>query len=149
VKPRVANQPRSRALCAIALIVPLLLVLGCEQSKLKKVAQAADGFSLAVKAFQDAEIAAHQQGLVDDEEHRQIQAALAEVARAGLELDSDIRAARDVHTASGAAAQVWTSLDNLYSGGVLHIKNPKARRDLEALLLAAKGFLATISAVLG
>jgi hypothetical protein len=127
----------------------MLFALGCEQSKLKKVAQAADGFSLAVKAFQEAEIAAHQQGFVDDQEHHEIQAALADVARAGLELDSDIRAARDVRTARGAMGQVWTSVDNLYTGGVLHIKNPKARQDLEALLLAAKGFLATISAVLG
>ncbi len=147
MKQRVASQV-GRNILVIGLLVPLLVALGCEQSKLKKVAQAVDGFSMAVKAFQDAEIAAHQQGLVDDEEHRQLQTALADVARAGLELDSDIRAAKMNRNALTAVEQAWTSLSNLYYGGVLHIKNPKARQDLEALLLAAKGFLATISAVL-
>ncbi len=144
------NQFANRIL-AIALLVPLLVALGCEQSKLKKVAQAAEGFSLTVKAFQDAEIAAHQQGLVDDAEHKEIERALVDVAHAGLELDNIVRAAGlkvPGPKALAALDQAYTSLDNLFTSGVLHVKNARARQDLEALLLSAKGFLATISAVL-
>jgi len=145
---------KHRNLLALALLLPLLFALGCEQSKLKKAAMAADGFSVTVKAFQEAEISAHQQGLVDDAEHKAIEAAVADLARAGLELDNAVRLA-SANTAGprpgGALAaldQAYASLDNLFHAGVLHIKNPKARQDLQALLLSAKGFLATLSAVL-
>ncbi len=149
-------------LVPIALLLPLVFALGCEQSKLKKVAAAADGFSITVKAFQEAEISAHRQGLVDDAEHKAIEAAIADVARAGLELDNVVRVASQPRPAldgtnaptssklSGLAAldQAYSSLDNLFNAGALHIKNPKARQELQILLLSAKGFLATISAVL-
>ena len=111
-----------------------------------------EGFSVAVKAFQQAEIVAHQQGLVDDAEHKALEGAIADAARAGLELDNVVRAANGVRVpgpkAIAALDQAYTTLDNLFNAGVLHIKNPRARQELQALLLTAKGFLATISAVL-
>ena len=142
---------KHRNLLALALLLPLVFALGCEQSKLKKAAMAADGFSVTVKAFQEAEVSAHQQGLVDDAEHKAIEAAIADMARAGLELDNAVRVASTNTPGPKALAaldQAYASLDNLFNVGVLHIKNPKARQSLQALLLSAKGFLATISAVL-
>ncbi len=136
----------------IALLLPLMFVLGCEQSKLKKLAVAADGFSLTVRSFQQAEVVAHQQGFVSNEEHAAMEKAFIDVANAGVELDNALRVAptrSGKPKAAAALAAALASLDNLLNSGVLHVKNPKARQDLEALILSAKGFLATISAVIG
>jgi len=135
----------------VALLLPLMFVLGCEQSRLKKLALATDAFSLTVRSFQQAEVVAHQQGLVSDEEHAAMEKALIDVANAGVELDNALRVARRGGKPKAAAAlgAALTSLDHLLNSGVLHVKNPKARQDLEALILSAKGFLATISAVIG
>jgi hypothetical protein len=153
--PYTLSHLARRGALAIALIVPLLLTAGCEQSKLKKVAAAVDGFSATVRAFQEAEIVAHQQGLVDDLEHKKIERALADVAHAGLELDNIVRVSEPKTWGQTSKSQVlaalnqaYATLDNLFTNGALHIKNPKARQDLEALLVSAKGFLATVSALL-
>ena len=142
---------RQYTILALAMLLAFLLA-GCEQSKLKKAAAAVDGFSVTVKAFQQAEIVAHQQGLEDDAEHKVLESAISDVARAGGELDNVVRAAGGVRVpgpkALAALDQAYATLDNLFNAGVLHIKNPQARQELQALLLSAKGFLATISAVL-
>jgi hypothetical protein len=133
----------------IALLLPLLFALGCEQSRLKKLALAADGFSLTVRSFQQAEVVAHQQGLVSNEEHAAMEKALIDVANAGVELDNAVRVAHSRSKATAALGDALASLDKLLSDGVLHVKNPKARQDFQALILSAKGFLATISAAIG
>jgi hypothetical protein len=101
-----------------------------------------------VRAFQQAEIVAHAQGLVADDEHAAIERALADVARAGLGLGDAIRAARSKPGATQAIDAALAAVDRLLNEGVLHVKNPRARQDLQALVLSARGFLATISAVL-
>src|SRR5713101_8213699 len=101
-----APRRHARAALAVALLAPLA-ILGCESSKYKKVAQAADGFALSVRAFQQAEIIAHAQGLVADDEHAAIQRALADVARAGLALNDAIRAAQ---SKLGATQAIDTAL---------------------------------------
>jgi hypothetical protein len=138
----------ARSAIGVFLIAALLFAASCDQGKLKRLAQAANGFALTVRSFQQAEIAAYNQQLVSQDEHVAIQRALLDVANAGIELDSAIRLAQSKPKASGALQAALASLDRLVSEGVLHVKNPKVRHDLETLLLSAKGFLTTISAVL-
>ncbi len=145
---RLRGRNCARSAACIFLLVALLFAIGCDQGKLKRIAQAADGFALTVRSFQQAEIAAHAQGLVSQEEHVAIERALLDVANAGIELDSAIRLAQSKPKASAALQAALASLDRLLNEGVLHVKNPKGRQNLEALLFSAKGFLATISAVL-
>ncbi len=141
-----APRRHARAALAVALLAPLAF-LGCESSKYKRVAQAADGFALSVRAFQQAEITAHAQGLIADDEHAAIERALADVARAGLALDDSIHTAQSKPGATQAIDAALAAVDRLLNEGVLHVKNPRARQDLQALVLSARGFLATISAV--
>lgn len=125
------------------------LIVGCDQSAVKKAAQAADGFSISVKALQQAEMVAHVQGLIDDAEHRDLEGYFLDVANTGLELDSAIRVAQSKPKAVEALQAAIASLDRLLNQGVLHLKNPKAKEAMQALILSAKSFLATIAALIG
>lgn len=138
---------RRKATPLLILLPLLFLVAACNQSDVKKAAVAADGLSLAVKNFQEAEIVAHKQGLIDDSEHVAINKALIGFAQAGKELDKAIKAAQSKTTVTGTLNQALTTFDTLLNDGVLHVKNVQVRQSLEAILLAAKGFLATIAIV--
>jgi hypothetical protein len=132
----------------LALLPLLLLAAACDQSNVKKGAVAADWLSLAVKNFGEAEIIAHQQGLIDDSEHVAINKALIDFGNAGKQLDDAIRAAQSKTTVNDALKRALDTFSALLDEGVFHIKNPQARQSLGAILLAAKGFLVTIAAVI-
>ena len=144
------DAPRAhKYLAVLSAILIGGLLMGCEESAVKKAAQAADGFAISVKALQQAEMAAHVQGLIDDAEHRDLQGYFLDVASAGLELDNAIRVAQSKPKAVETLQAAIASLDRMLNQAVPHLKNPKARETMQALILSAKSFLATIAAVIG
>ncbi len=155
MKRFMVSLARRRNLLVAVLLLPLAFAScppGRRADRIRKLAQAADAFSMAVKSFQQAEITAHAQGLVDNAEHAAIERALIDVANAGRELDAAIRvayAAGGRPQAQAAIAAALDSLDRLLAEGVLHVKNDNTRASLQALILAAKSFLAGIAAAFG
>lgn len=133
-----------RAVTALLILALAVGLAGCD-TKTKKIAVAVDGFSIAMKHFQEAEIVAFEQGLVSHEDHRAIQSSLIRIASAQLAFDDVVRAG----STAGAQAvldEALAEFRNLES--VVFALNPKTRAVIEASLLTAKTFLATISAAL-
>jgi hypothetical protein len=135
---------------AIALAVVLVWTLGVGScNKYAKTGELARDFAAGVLAFQQSEIVFHQQGKVSDNEHREIQEYLLQVAQAGKALDMAINkthSAPDATTAMNASiAAVQTLLDK----GVLNVKNDESQAALRASLLSLKTILDSISAIAG
>lgn len=136
-------------------VLLLVLALGltsaawtCNQQNYVKAAQAAASLPQAVGAFQGVEIDLHNQGLVSDNEHRQIQTLILQVAAAGKELDKAVNVAHSQPQATAALQASLTAVQGLLDQGILGIKNEHAKTTLQAVLVSVKGLVATIATVI-
>jgi hypothetical protein len=136
-----------RKLVTVVMLALILANLGCSD-KYRKAAEAARDFAVAVQAVQQAEIALHSQGMVDDQEHLQFEGLLVNVASAGKQVDSVILQASKGGNVEAALDAAIQSTNSLLQDGTLHIKNPQAKAQLSAVLLGAKALLDTIAAVI-
>lgn len=150
-----AGRPSASRSFGIALLVPLLLVAACTQSQMKKAATVMRDFSVALGQVQDAMIAAHNDGFLDDAEHKQIQALIDQIALAGEEAVNTLRAGSGSSLTTGGKSAVLAKLDvalmgidHLTQEGVLHIKNPASRSAASGLILALRGIVRTAQALL-
>lgn len=139
-----------RKTTAIPLVLVLaLLSMNATCDKYRKAGQLARDFAAGVSAFEDAEITLHQTGRVSDDEHRQIQMWVLQVAQAGKTLDQAIN---DTHNATNAKTSLdaaATALAGLLSSGVLQVKNPDSKAALQASVFTLKLIIDNIAAIGG
>ena len=128
----------------------MLTLAGCPSSSTqRKAAQAADIAAASVSGFQRAEIIAHSQGLIPDDDHIYIEQSLLTLGRAGKATDTCIGASL---TNAGIVTCVNISLDTanqLQADGALHLKSVKAKNDFSLAMTGVKSALQTIIAILG
>ena len=137
-----------RKLLVLVVLVTIGTMAACTDSALRKASIAARDLALAVKAFQDAEIIAHQQGRVADDEHGRIQSLLIRVAEAGKELDADIRVLHS-HPKAVVAFQAFDdSLGRLLAEGVIGIKNSQTKAELQLAFTSIRTLAAIIGAAI-
>jgi hypothetical protein len=139
-----------RIAIALAATALALGMLGCPSSSTqRKAAQAADIAAASVSGFQQAEIVAHSQGLIPDDDHLFIEQSLLTLGRAGKATDTCISGAL---TNSGILVCVNISLNTvnqLQADGALHLKSAKAKNDFALTMTGVQAALNTITALLG
>ena len=106
-----------------------------------KVTVAEHNFRFTVQAFQDAEIAAHNQALVPDDLHLKMQGAILKIALAGKDLDDSLAAGASTPTIKAKLDAIYSLLDSLNSDGVLGVKNPTTKATLEIALDSIKAII--------
>jgi hypothetical protein len=116
---------------------------GCPGSVVHKVTVAQHDFRIAVQAFQDTEIALHNQGgVISDDVHIQIQTGIQKVAQAGVDLDTALASNAPTSTLKTKLDSIMALLDDLNNQGLLGVKNQNAKLALTSALLAVKGIVA-------
>lgn len=133
----------------IILVLPLLLLLVACNDKFRQAAQAVNDYSIALSAFQEAEITAHSQGFVDDATHKSIQGAVVKLGQGGQALSTAIRTTKST---PGTVAAVNAALDasnTLINDGLAGVKNPQTKASLTALVLGLRAPLTLIASLFG
>ena len=128
-----------------------LFLTGCpaKSNQLQEAAQASENAAIIVQGFQNAEIAAHQQGLISDADHQFIQKELLTVATLGQTTDSCIAAAANSTGAVGCISTAVTEIDQINADGGLYIKSATAKQDFSIAMTGVKTVLVSIETMLG
>jgi hypothetical protein len=133
-----------RKLLTIALASTLALG-GCAAwragSVQHKVTVAQHNFLTVVTAFQDAEIAEHDQGFVPNDTHVTIQGIVKKVALAAKDLDEALIANADAATLKAKLTVIYGLLDQLQADGLTGIKNAEKKATLQLALNQIKTLL--------
>ncbi len=132
----------------LPVIAVFILLAGCNDI-VARLAKVSGGAAQVTKAFQQAEITLHQQGLVSNEEHVALQRALIPVAEAGVALDGALRNQPTNAKVLTAVSAALTAVDKLNTDGILRIKNAQAQQTLSLALQSIKSLLLTFQAALG
>lgn len=136
---------RKRKLAVVALLIPVMLLtqaFACSGTVVHKVTIAQHDFRISVQAFQDTEIVLHNQGIVPNDLHMQIQQGIQKVAQAGVDLDTALAANAPTSTLKTKLDSIMTLLDSLNNESILGVKNETAKLALTSALLAIKGIVA-------
>lgn len=136
---------RKRHLVAVPALCLLLLAVG-QCDKYAKVGQLAKDFALSVQAFQSTEVVLHQQGKINDAEHKQLETLILEVAKTGITLDQAINQVHSNPQARAALAAAVGQLNALLDSGVLQVKNPDAHAALYTAFIGLKAIVDNIAA---
>jgi len=122
------------------------LLTGCPKgTALHKVTVAEHNFRFTVQAFQDAEIAAHDQNtpvviFVPDDLHMKMQGTILKIALAEKDLNNSLATASK-STIKAKLDAIYSLLDSLNSDGVLGVKNPTTKATLEIALDSIKAII--------
>lgn len=123
---------------AVLVIATSLLISGCTDSDLLKLAHALRDTSNAVAAIQHTVISANKNGLMSDNDTRPILQLMVKVNNAALAADMATRKLAVLAPADrGNLAQILSPLVGVLSDSdavTAAIKNPKARKDIQASL---------------
>jgi hypothetical protein len=128
-------KKRVSGLALLCCCMVLSLGAACPGNQYQKAAKLSSDFASGVATFQTVEIQAHESGLIADQENKDIQTILLQVADAGHELDAAINKTHNTAGALSALNAAASSLDKLNADGVLHVKNPQAQVALKSALL--------------
>jgi hypothetical protein len=142
------NRKRNLGLIAMLLAVSLS---GCAAWKSgsvsHKVTQADHSFQSVVSAFQDVEIAAHDQKdangapFISDDLHVQIQQGIKKVALAGVDLDTFLATTPPAADIKVKLTNIYALVDSLDKDGLSGVKNPTKKAELEIALNQVKAIL--------
>ena len=139
------KHPVVRLTAPFILCVLMVVAVGCSQQDVTKAAQVVKDSALALQAIQQTEIALHNGQLVDNEEHRQIQAAIGKAADALTVANKAVLSAKDGPTAKQAIGIASQAAGDLVTAMNV-VKNPTAKASLQASLAGLQAILAAIGA---
>ena len=112
------------------LLIAALVAIGAAFTCSNQAAKVSLGVAASAKAFQDGEIALHNQGKIGDGEHVLIQQSLIQLATAGKAVNQCIGA-------TGAASCVdpaIKAIDSIQQSAISPIKNKESQQQLTILL---------------
>lgn len=142
---------RIRSLAVVLALLPALLIsqsFSCSGSTYHKLVAAEHSFTNTVKALQDVEIAEYRTGTIDPVLHQQIERGILEVATGGSEITKLIQENAPPETIKARVDQLYQTIDNLNSQGILRVKNQKSQAALEVALDSIRSILDNILIVL-
>lgn len=135
--------------CQLSLVGLLVIGLaGCPNANLQRAAQASQNAAIIVQGLETAEIAAHQQNLIPDDDHQFIQREVLALATLGKGTDSCIAAAANVNGAVSCIRTAVTAVDAINADGALNLKSVKAKQDFTIAMSSVKTVLLTIETTL-
>lgn len=133
---------RTRAICLVFLLLPILPVSGCVKgSALHKATVGQHTLRELVGAFQDAEIAEHDKGFVPNDLHVKFQTIIGKTALAAIDLDNAATAGASATDLKAKFDKIYGLLDSLNTDGILGVKNPTSKQILETALDGIKAFV--------
>jgi len=131
-------------------LAPLALLLaGCPAANQQKVAQAVNNISIITAGLQQAEISAHQQGLIPDGDHRFVEQQMLSLAQAGKAADACIRTATNTAGDIACINTVISTVDQINAQGGLALKSEKAKTEFQTAMASIKTVLESIEIALG
>jgi len=139
---------RSRKAVFLVILLALMLTACPKASVVRQAAVASQSASIAVQAFQQAEIQSFESGVVSVDDHATIQGLLAQVGQVGKTLDSALRSANDNQSALADVNTAVAAIDSLNQQGLLHIKNKDIQAKWTIAMAGAKAALNSIAAML-
>jgi len=125
----------------------VIILAGCPNDSWQKAAQLSDDFAHSIRAAQDVEIAAFNQGLIDLDDHKAVEIVFIEVAKDGQTLDAAILSGSKSKTVTQAFKAALTATEGALEANQLHIKNPNTRAEISIALTGAKSILDTMEAL--
>jgi PBP1b-binding outer membrane lipoprotein LpoB len=136
------------------LIVPLLAIMltGCPSTtatQRQQAAQASDNISIVLQGAQQAEIAAHGQGLIPDADHIFVQQQFSTIAKLGKTTDSCILNTTTTAGTVDCLNSAVATIDQINSSGGLYLKSAKAKEDFALTMTSVRAVLASVATVLG
>jgi hypothetical protein len=130
----------------VAVVAIIACLAACPKQTAEKAATVSHDFAVAVYGAQQAEIAFHQQGKIDNSEHQKIQQGFLQLSKVGPQVDAAI-VAGDKQGIIVAIDSALASLKILLDEGVGNVHNPDSKAAIEALLLTAQASLNTAKAL--
>lgn len=135
-------------LVAMIFFIPFLLT-GCNSSTSKQLSVASQVVAHALATTQAAVTVATQSGTISASENQALQGYFAQVATAGLSLDSAIRTNQSQTAIAVQLNTFLAAFSSLISQGVGNISNANTRLTITAALAAAEDAIAIIASVVG
>lgn len=135
-----------------SLVLVAIVLTGCPAqngSQLQQAAQASENAAIIMQGFENAEIAAYQQGLIPAADHQFIQKEVATVAALGKTTDSCIASAATPGGAVSCINTALTEIDQINSDGGLYLKSATAKQDFTLAMTGIKTVLVSIETMLG
>lgn len=140
------------AIAGLVLGATCVGLIGCpanSATQLQQAATASENAAVIVQGFQNAEIAAHTQGLISDADHQFIEREIGTVAQLGKTTDTCIASAAAQSGALSCINAAVTELDTINANGGLYIKSPAAKADFQVAMTGVKAVLVAIETTLG
>jgi hypothetical protein len=137
-----------KTIATLVLAVLVFTLTGCPSgSTAQKAAQASQNAAIIVQGLETAEIAAHQQDLIPQEDHIFIQTEVLALSQLGKTVDSCIRGAGStagtVNCISVAVAQV----DQMQNEGALRLRSDRAKQEFSIAISGVKAVLVSVQTV--
>jgi hypothetical protein len=136
-------------LLSALLVLPLTGCPANSGTQLQQAATASENAAIIVQGFENAEIAAHTQGLVSDADHQFIQQQLATVAQLGKTTDTCIADASASQGAVNCINAAVSEIQRINSSGGLYIKSTTAKADFQVAMSGVQAVLVAIETTLG
>lgn len=121
---------------------------GCPNATLQRAAQASQNAAIIVQGLENAEIAAHSQGLIPNADHVFVQREVATLAAMGKTTDSCIAGAGSTTGAVACINTAVTQIDKINADGALYLKSTTAKQDFSIAMSGVKTVLLSIETTL-
>lgn len=140
---------RILAVPAVFILLVLLCGFACNTNTTKRLAIASDAVSHALLDTQTAINQGVQQGVISQADATAFNGLLANVAKAGLQLDQSIRAGETAGNVSQKVNLFLDAFNQLQSQGLVGIKNPQLKLTISTIITGAESAVAVIAASVG
>jgi len=132
---------------AVAVLALALVAGGCPKSAYHSAVVAEHQFTTVLKSFQQAELVEHQNGRIDDAEHKVLEAGIEKVATAAQVLVTSLQAGAANTTVQQNFATVSQAVNDLMAQGIA-VKNPTSQALVKAVLQSAQAILTNVQQLL-
>lgn len=132
----------------IAVLIVAIALAGCPSSAYHSAVVAEHDFKSSVQAFQQAELAEHTNGRIDQAEHQRIEGAIEKIGLASETLVGALQAGASTTTVQGDFTAVSNALNALMVDGVFNVKNPQSQNLLATLTKTIQAILQNVGSIL-
>jgi len=139
---------RNRKIAVLLVPILALYMAGCPQSAYHSAVVAEHDFSAALQAFQQAEMAEHTNGRIDQAEHQRLEAGIEKVALGALALVDSLQKGASNTTVQQNFTSISNLLNALVVDGVFGVKNPQSQNLLSTLIKTIQAILQNVGSLL-
>lgn len=139
---------RNRKLAVLAVLILAVYAAGCPKGPYHDAVVAEHDFTASLQAFQQAEMAEHTNGRIDDAEHRRLEAGIEKVALGAQNLVISLQKGASNITIQQNFTTVGDLLNSLVVDGVFGVKNAQSQNLLSTLIKTIQAILQNVGSLL-